>query len=257
MFVIITPTYKRAELLKRAVLSVQSQSFSDWKMIIVNDSPDDISYAEIEKYITEDNRVIYLKNETNQGVNYSRNKALQYAQDNHKDSWIIFLDDDDYLADKCLEVNSQLITRHPEYKWFVTNRKGSTHISPDLSAHAYTREWLIFRTLKGDATHCISFTEIQNIRFSKNVRQAEEWMYFYQVSLVHKYKGKNFLYHDVDTTLSDGYALEGLNFRLRNKDERRTDLENLIKEGEVLGISKHIGFRAYTLLRKIKLLFQS
>lgn len=255
MFTIITPTYKRADLLKRAVNSVQSQVFSDWNMIIVNDSPDDTGYEEIEKRISVDNRIVYIKNTINSGVNSTRNTALDYAEKNFKDTWIIFLDDDDYFTRDCLMTQSLLISRHPEYKWFVTNRKDSTQIYPDYSAHTYVWEWLISKKIKGDATHCILFSSISDSRFSKKVRQGEEWIYFYQISQRLKYKGKNFLYHDVDTTLSDGYTTEGLNFRPRAKQDRRDDLKLLIEEGKELHISSGIGFIFYTLGQKLKLLF--
>ncbi len=255
MFTIITPTHKRSAMLKRAVNSLQSQTFSEWHMIIVNDSPDDTSYGEIETHIAQDPRIVYIKNEINTGVNASRNKALDYAEKNFKDTWIMLLDDDDYFTDECLMEQSKLISRHPEYSWLVTNRVGSTQISPDYSSHTYTWEWLISKKIKGDATHCIRFETISDIRFSTTVLQGEEWIYFYQVSQRLSYKGKNFLYHDFDATFSDGYTQEGLNFRTRTKAEKRDDLNMLIEEGEKLNISRNFGFKIFTTLRKIKLLF--
>lgn len=254
MFTIITPTYKRAEQLKRAVNSVQSQTFSTWNMIIVNDSPDDTSYADIEKHIALDSRIVYLKNPVNSGVNASRNSALEYTQKKFPDSWILFLDDDDYFADDCLMVQSLLISRHGEYSWFVTNRVGSTQIAPDYSAHTYVWEWLISKKIKGDATHCIRFAPISHVRFSTKIRQGEEWIYFYQISQLLIYKGKNFLYHNANTTHTDGYTTEGLNFRPRSKKERKQDLQLLIEEGKELGIKGKFGFALYTFVQKLKLL---
>lgn len=256
MFTIITPTYKRADKLKRAIQSVQAQTFASWRMVIVNDSPDDFSYADIQSYVATDSRLVYLKNESNQGVNFSRNQALQYAQDNSQDDWIIFLDDDDWFTTEYLAVQSELIKKYPEYKWFVTNRVGSTKISPDYSAHSYISEWLIFRRLKGDSTHCLSFSGISDLRFSKKVKQGEEWIYFYQTATRYAYHDKNFLYHDFDATCSDGYTAEGLNFRPRSKEDKKNDLRLLKNEGDELGIGKYFGFKVYVFLRKIALLFK-
>lgn len=254
MFTIITPTYKRAEALKKAVSSVQTQTFDNWNMIVVNDSPDDTSYTEVEAHMKEELRIVYLKNAVNSGVNFTRNQALQYAAEHFPETWIVFLDDDDYLADNCLMRQSELISRHPEYSWFVTNRVGSTQIPQDFSAHTYTWEWLISKKLKGDATHCILFKNIKDIRFSTKVRQGEEWIYFYQISQRLQYKGKNFLYHDFSATYSEGYTAEGLNFRPRSKDDKRNDLKLLIQEGKELKITG-FGFKFYTFVQRMKLLF--
>ena len=43
-FSIITPTYKRADKLSRAVNSLRNQTYTDWEMIIVNDSPAETEY---------------------------------------------------------------------------------------------------------------------------------------------------------------------------------------------------------------------
>jgi glycosyltransferase involved in cell wall biosynthesis len=253
MFTIITPTYKRAKLLERAVRSLQTQTYSDWHLIVVNDSPEDAEYAAIEEHMKEDSRIVYVKNDSNQGVNYSRNKALDYAKEHFIDSRIMFLDDDDYFAPDCLMKQAELVSRHGEYAWLVTNRSGSTRISPDYSAHSYIWEWLITKQIKGDTTHCILFKDVADIRFSKKVKQGEEWIYFYQISKKIRYKGKNFLYHDFDATITDGYATEGLNFRPRSRTDRENDLKALKAEGKELGIGSDLMFSFYIFAQRVKL----
>ena len=60
-FSIITPTHKRAEMLIRAVTSVKNQTYTDWEMIIVNDSPTDSSYTSFTETIN-DARIRYHLN---------------------------------------------------------------------------------------------------------------------------------------------------------------------------------------------------
>jgi hypothetical protein len=75
-------------------------------------------------------------------------------------------------------------------------------------------DYLILKRIKGDATHCIyrHLLQEKNISFLKTVKQAEEWFFYYQLSLYAK-----LYYCPLPTTLSDGYEEHsGLNFRKRN-----------------------------------------
>lgn len=251
-FSIITPTYKRADKLPRAVESVLKQSHTDWEMIIVNDSPDDATYVSFEKNIS-DPRVIYLKNEKNEGVNYSRNRALDSLS---KDSdWVIFLDDDDYFTLDALETFSNLITANPDKKWFVTNRaypdgKSLTSAPKNNALYSYACDYLIFKRIKGDATHCVNTKLISNIRFSRQIKQAEEWFFFYQIGLHEK-----IFYSSHNSTLTDGYdKSSGLNFRKHTQGEQWKSLIAIMKESWVLSIFHHPTFLVYIKLRLLRLL---
>ena len=250
-FSIITPTYKRADKLPRAIESVLEQSHTDWEMIIVNDSPDDVSYATFEKNIS-DPRVIYLKNEKNEGVNYSRNRGLDSLS---RDSdWVIFLDDDDYFTPDALETFSNLITSHPDKKWFVTNRAytngASLTLAPKNNAlYSYACDYLIFKRIKGDATHCMKTKLVNHIRFSKEVKQGEEWFFFYQLGLHEK-----IFYHSHNSTLTHGYnKSSGLNFRKRTRGEQWKSLLGIMKEGWNLSLFYHPTFFIYIKLRLLRL----
>ena len=63
-FIILTATYKRSNLLQRTIESVLKQTYKNWEMYIVNDSPDDNGYdnAEINN-ILKNTQIHYSKNE--------------------------------------------------------------------------------------------------------------------------------------------------------------------------------------------------
>ncbi|KPA10797.1 Glycosyl transferase, family 2 domain protein [Candidatus Magnetomorum sp. HK-1] len=100
-FSIITPTYNRNILLKRAITSVLNQSFENFEHIIVNDaSTNDLSEI-IKSY--HDDRIIYIQHEMNMGVSAAYNTGMKAA----KGSFICFLDDDDEYFPLFLErINS-------------------------------------------------------------------------------------------------------------------------------------------------------
>lgn len=254
-FSIITPTYKRWELLGRAVQSVLRQTYTEWEMIIVNDSPGVPSYKTLPSSVA-DPRIHYYANDTNRGVNYSRNRALDSVS---KDSeWVIFLDDDDYLAQDALETFSKLITAHPECKWFVTNRAYAdgtlvTKYPKPKTWYSYIKDVLVLKRCKGDVTHCMKTSILTNIRYSKYIKQAEEWLFYYQIALREK-----MFYHNHNSTLTDGYdKVSGLNFRKRTRGEQLETLRVFIHEGHKLHLLHHPTFLIYLFMRFVRLCFKS
>lgn len=253
-FSIITPTYKRKDLLMRAVRSVQNQTYQDWEMIIVNDSPADASYTEFSSFIN-DPRIHYHVNSVNSGVNFTRNFALDRVSADSK--WIVFLDDDDYLAPDALHTLYELILTNPQHNWFITNRAykngtPATKVKHSDHAYSYARDYLLLRRIRGDATHCISTPSTHRVRFSKHVKQGEEWFFFYQLGLKEK-----IFYHDHNSTITDGYDEQsGLNFRKRTRGEQLETLSILFYEGTRLGFGYHPTFLLYLMLRFLRSLLR-
>lgn len=254
-FSIITPTYKRRDLLERSVQSVLNQAYTELEMIIVNDSPNDSSYETLTTSFS-DPRIRYFVNDTNRGVNYSRNRALDSVS---KDSdWVIFLDDDDYLAPDALSTFRELIIAHPECKWFVTNRayangKLVTKYPKSETLYSYIKDVLIFKRCKGDVTHCIKTSALTSVRYSKSIKQAEEWLFYYQIALHQK-----LFYHNHNSTLTDGYdEISGLNFRKRTRSEQFKTLNSFIHEGHDFNILHHPTFLIYLFIRFIRALIKT
>lgn len=250
-FSIITPTYRRADKLVRAIRSVQAQTYPDWEMIIINDSPADTSYAEFASSIN-DPRIRYMANDRNMGVNFSRNRALDAVS--ATSDWVVFLDDDDYLAPDALMTFQELARDYQGINWFITNRayKDGTPVTNVKNAekkYSYAWDYLLFRRIRGDATHIIKTKCINHVRFSKHVKQGEEWIFFYQLGLTEK-----LFYHDHNSTITDGYDIEhGLNFRARSYWNRFEDLLILFGEGVGRGFVRRPTFLLYFTLRILRI----
>ena len=98
---IIMPTYNRANIIKRAIDSVLTQTFHNFELIIIDDgSTDDTETLITEKYAEhlKNGKIKYLKQE-NKGVNIARNNGLATATGNI----IAYLDSDNYWLDTYLE----------------------------------------------------------------------------------------------------------------------------------------------------------
>lgn len=226
-FSIITPTYKRPVELKRAVESILFQDYLNWELIIVNDSPD-YDYSSIENSdILKKNSIKYFKNKENKGVNYSRNYALDNISENS--DYFLFLDDDDWLNSQCLSEAVKVIEKNNNYDWFVSNRydiqnnKSLTKNNLKKYKINYLKEYLIFKKFTGDATHIIS-TKYKNKQFSKKVKNAEEWIFFVQLS-------KYFLYYAFNSTFTNSYLDFGMtNYYNKNRKLRLRNTWQLFKE---------------------------
>ena len=87
---IIMPSYNTGRFIKETIESVLAQSYPVWELIIVDDCSTDNTDDVVNQYLA-DERIRYIKNDTNSGAAVSRNRALREA----KGKWIAFLDSDD------------------------------------------------------------------------------------------------------------------------------------------------------------------
>jgi glycosyltransferase involved in cell wall biosynthesis len=253
-FSIITPTFKRADKLARAIASLQAQTYEDWEVIIVNDSPDDPSYIPFATSIN-DARIRYYANKTNSGVNFSRNFALDKISADSK--WTLLLDDDDYFAPDTLQTFFELIQTHKGKSWFVTNRAlvdGTpvTYAKKEDTTYSYIWDYLLLKRFRGDATHCIHTSALHSLRFSKIIKQGEEWLFFYQLDLKER-----MFYHGHNSTITEGYENTGLNFRKRSLARNFKDVAILLFEGISRGLWFHPTFYLYLIGRMIMVTIKS
>ena len=92
---VIIPTYNRANLIPRAIASVQEQSYQNWEIIVVDDASSDDTERVIQ-HINSD-RLKYIRHQTNLGGSAARNTGIKHA----RGQYIAFLDSDDvWLPDK-------------------------------------------------------------------------------------------------------------------------------------------------------------
>ena len=95
----IIPVYNGQDYLAECLNSIQTQSFSDYEVIIVNDGSTDESRRICEAFVQTDPRFRLFSTE-NKGVSHARN----YGMDKACGRWLTFLDCDDYLLPESLEM---------------------------------------------------------------------------------------------------------------------------------------------------------
>jgi glycosyltransferase involved in cell wall biosynthesis len=75
---VILPVYNGEKYLSAAIESVLHQTFSDFELIIIDDSSTDQTPQIIQHF--KDNRILYIHNNQNGGVAYSLNKGVELAR---------------------------------------------------------------------------------------------------------------------------------------------------------------------------------
>ncbi|MBM4104451.1 MAG: glycosyltransferase family 2 protein [Planctomycetes bacterium] len=127
---VIIPAYNAAAYIERALRSVLNQTRSADEIIVINDGSTDTTSEILKQYKGK----IRIIEQANAGVSAARNTGIRAATGD----WIAFLDaDDEWLPEK-LQLQCELLGRHPELCWATGNflfcRCQQNHLqSPGLS----------------------------------------------------------------------------------------------------------------------------
>ena len=103
---VVIPAYKCENIVSRAIESVLRQTYDCYELIVVDDgSPDNVANI-IRKY---EDRVQYIRQD-NGGVSKARNTGIYLS----KGEYVAFLDADDAWEKNKLEVQWNILEKHPE-----------------------------------------------------------------------------------------------------------------------------------------------
>jgi len=125
---IITPAYNAERYIAETIESLQQQTFGDYEHVIIDDGSSDDTAKIVAKYSSEDQRIIYIKQNQNQGPSAARNRGIEES----RGEYILFVDSDDtceadtlrLLFEKATETEADVVyynfTRfydNNEYNW--------------------------------------------------------------------------------------------------------------------------------------------
>lgn len=105
LFSVVIPTYNRAELLRIALDSVFTQTFTDYEVIVVDDGSTDDTQEMVKSYAER----LQVFRQENAGPGAARNLGVAHA----RGEYIAFLDSDDLWFPWALALFAALIHRHP------------------------------------------------------------------------------------------------------------------------------------------------
>lgn len=107
---VVIPTYKRSDLLKRAIDSVLGQTYKNIELLVVNDNEIGDEYSqELYRLIGgySDERLIFIEQEKHINGAAARNVGIRRA----KGEYIAFQDDDDYWEPRKIEIQVAVLEK--------------------------------------------------------------------------------------------------------------------------------------------------
>ncbi len=123
---VVMPVYNREDLVSRAIESILSQTFTDYEFIIVDDGSTDNTSKILNDYSKLDKRIKVIRNETNRGIPFSRNRGMKAA----RGTYIAIMDSDDYSLPDRLAKSVHFLKDHPEVDAVSANLR---IIQPDMT----------------------------------------------------------------------------------------------------------------------------
>lgn len=96
---IITPSYNASSFIIETIRSVQSQTYTNWEMIIIDDVSKDNTCEIIRREIEKDDRIHLIELKENGGAAIARNTGINHA----RGKYVAFLDSDDLWLPEKLE----------------------------------------------------------------------------------------------------------------------------------------------------------
>ncbi len=126
--------------LAEAIESVRAQTIADWELVVVDDGSTDATAEIVERFVARDARIrgIAHPDRRNLGMSASRNAGVAATSADR----IVFLDHDDLLEPRKLEVLGERLDAHPEamaavgpnLRWRSWDRSGAADEVQDLGA---------------------------------------------------------------------------------------------------------------------------
>jgi glycosyltransferase involved in cell wall biosynthesis len=73
---VLMPAYNAEQYIGEAIQSILDQTFEDFEFIIIDDRSTDHTWEIIERYASQDGRIITVRNDYNLNIAANRNKLL-------------------------------------------------------------------------------------------------------------------------------------------------------------------------------------
>ena len=138
---IIVPVYNAQQSLHRCIDSILIQSYSNFKLILIDDGSEDDSLMICRQYQKHDSRII-VYSQNNSGVSTARNKGIELCTS----PYLCFTDSDDYLEPDYLQIVQKGLFPTREFIWerdSLTESRISTNTpSLDISVPKCTEQKL-------------------------------------------------------------------------------------------------------------------
>lgn len=245
-FSIIIPTYNRQVALSKAILSVLSQSFVDFEILVMDDGSSDNTSNFVNSL--NDDRIIYEWNKNTGGPANPRNLGIAKA----RGEWICFLDADDYwLSDKLLICFNEIIKfRDVDFLFhdlYLDNGKPNLILKPKLVGRNLSNPVIVDLLINGNPISTSSVLVRNSILKgtrgfdeSTNIIAAEDFKLWLEIATItnkFKYLNRSLGYY-VD--LGGGISNKNMSFVYNNAITPFLGYLNLMQANRAFTFPKYI-----------------
>jgi len=145
---IIITTYKRSDLLSRAIHSVLAQDYKNIEILVVDDNDPDTEFRRQTETVMEEfsneSKVRYIKHEKNKNGAAARNTGIKNA----KGKYVTYLDDDDMYRPQKVSKQAHYLENHLEFNavycgWNKDGKEEAPITEGDISFKLLSGELLI------------------------------------------------------------------------------------------------------------------
>ena len=174
MISVVIPLYNKEASIKQSLMSVLSQSYQDFEVVIVDDGSTDNSVAKVEEI--QDSRIRLIRQE-NGGPSKARNTGVKNA----KGEWILFLDADDEMLSGALDFFSKKIQKHTDVDMFlgevIVNNGKAEHLAIEYKEGVVSNPFkshVLGRLFQCSGTTVYRKSIVEKYPFDERVRRYED-----------------------------------------------------------------------------------
>jgi glycosyltransferase involved in cell wall biosynthesis len=183
---VVIPTFNRAGLLGRALGSVESQTFSDFEVIIVDDGSHDDTPVVLENWRPRLEPRIHTIFLSHNGVAKARNAGIAAS----RGRFIAFLDSDDQWLPNHLEICVHTLRRKQDAGWVFTEHfierkdRVRTRAPRSASRRELIRDIILRRTIISTSAVVVAREAISSVgAFNEKLQGAEDWELWVRMAL--------------------------------------------------------------------------
>lgn len=227
MISVIVPIYNTIKYLSDCIISIQSQTYSDFELILVDDGSKDNSYELCCLFADKDPRIKVFRQE-NQGVTSARRKGIELA----KGEYICFVDSDDTITTDALETlldkmtdEVDIVISDSRFEQIIT---GIDFLNKLLVCDLSVSLWgkLYRKTL-------LEHSDVMNIR--REIYMGEDYLANMRIALYanNVYCLSKSIYQYRDTPFSVSHTRQ---YSLEYEEMFREEVENIVEKTQLAGI---------------------
>ncbi len=182
---VVIGTFNRADFLRSAILSVLSQTFQDFEIIVIDDASQDHTSKIIQAL--PEGKIKYIKHDVNKGIGVVRNTGLRQATG----KYVAFLDDDDEWLPRKLQVQVDILEERSEkvglaYCGFLTINRANGEIigqylpqkMGEMVNHVLVNNWIGTTSVPLIRKECFDRVGL----FDERMTFGEDWDMFNRIA---------------------------------------------------------------------------